>query len=88
MNISRRPEVSLAEPWGSVRSTLRTYDLENAIMAVFSSYCAPKLIKTCGFFKSNTFLFYFIRSPIWIPYCHEAACLPQLKVAIFEKPLP
>jgi len=26
-NSSRSPEVSLAEPWGSVRSTLRTYAL-------------------------------------------------------------
>jgi len=28
-NSSRSPEVSLAEPWGSVRSTLRTYGLDD-----------------------------------------------------------
>ena len=36
MNTSRSPEVSLAEPWGSIRSTLRTYDLNHSrIQPVF-----------------------------------------------------
>ena len=32
------PEVSLVEPWGSVRSTLRTYDLNNQLQSLIPEY--------------------------------------------------
>jgi len=33
-NSSRSPEVSVAEPWGSVRSTLRTYALVHQTLSL------------------------------------------------------
>jgi len=47
-NSSRSPEVSLAEPWGSVRSTLRTYALSEATSVNSAlSGCTTNTQATC-----------------------------------------